>query len=65
MISGKREECSMQKKFCFPIGMGDTQLIWKKIEERGRPHDQLEEQYSGKVHKTRNKEERPKIRPMQ
>jgi hypothetical protein len=30
------------KETLIPIGMGNTQLIWKQIEERGRPHDQLE-----------------------
>ncbi len=54
MINWKREECSKQKKLCIQIGMGNTQFIWKMIEERERPQDQLQ--------KIRKKEERPKIR---
>jgi hypothetical protein len=42
MKCGEWKEYSMQKKLCFPIGMGNTQLICKKIKERGKPHDQLE-----------------------
>jgi hypothetical protein len=36
MISGEWEKCSMQKKLCFPIGMGDNQLICKENREEGK-----------------------------
>jgi hypothetical protein len=36
MINGKQEKCSMQNKLYFPIGMGDTHLIWKKHKGKGK-----------------------------
>jgi hypothetical protein len=42
MINGEWKECSVHKKLHFPIGMGNTQLIWKITKERGKPQDQSE-----------------------